>query len=225
MSSRRSPKREYHHGDLRNALLEAALATLETHGWHELSLRDVARQAGVSHTAPYRHFASKEALLTALAEVGYAELADTMEAAVREAPGAPSAQLRGTGRAYVSLALRRPALFRLMFSGATCSIPLGGTFLEVASRSFTLLVGIIADGQAAGQLRPGPPEQAALAAWSLVHGLAMLLLERQLDVLGGGAVEPMTLVDATTTTLSEGLALSPTPAPQERARRATRSPA
>jgi AcrR family transcriptional regulator len=207
MSARRAKKREYHHGDLRNALLEAALATLETHGWHELSLRDVARQAGVSHTAPYRHFASKEALLAALAEVGYGELADAMEAAVRDAPGDPSAQLRGTGRAYVSLALRRPALFRLMFSGAICTIPAGGTFSQVAGRSFSLLVRTISDGQAAGVLRPGPPEQAALAAWSLVHGLGVLLLERQLDVLGdGGALDPMALVDAITTALSAGLA-------------------
>jgi AcrR family transcriptional regulator len=219
MSTRRRPKKhEYHHGDLRNALVEAALATLETHGWHELSLRDVARQAGVSHTAPYRHFASKEALLAALAEVGYGELADAMEAAVREAPGDPAEQLRGTGRAYVSLALHRPALFRLMFSGAICAIPPGGTFAEVAGRSFSLLLRLISEGQAAGVLRPGPPEQAALAAWALVHGLGMLLLEQQLDVLGHGTLDPLALVDATTAALAAGLATGAPPA--KRARRA-----
>ena len=206
MTPRRRTKREYHHGDLRNALIDAALSTLETRGWHELSLRDVARQAGVSHTAPYRHFASKEALLAALAGVGYTELADTMEAAVRASPGDPAAQLRGTGRAYVSLALRRPALFRLMFSGAICSIPPGGTFSEVAGRSFALLVRLITEGQAAGVLREGPPEQAALTAWSTVHGLGLLLLERQLDVLGETPIDPMLLVDATTERLNAGLA-------------------
>lgn len=206
MTARRPRKKhDYHHGDLRNALLEAGLTTLETRGWHELSLRDVARQAGVSHTAPYRHFDSKEALLAALAEVGYAELADTMEAAVAAAPGDPTAQLQGTGRAYVSLALRRPALFRLMFSGAICSIPPGASFSEVAGRSFALLVRTIAQGQASGVLRAGPPEQAALAAWSMVHGLGVLLLERQLDVLGTADVDPMSLVDAMTERLHLGL--------------------
>jgi AcrR family transcriptional regulator len=208
-AKKRAPKRDYHHGDLRNALLQAALTTLETQGWHELSLRDVARQAGVSHTAPYRHFESKEALLAAIAESGYALLADAMEAAVKAAPGDVTAQLRGTGRAYVKLALQRPALFRLMFSGAICSIPADGTFGEVAKRSFSLLVRTIAEGQATGVLRPGPPEQAALSAWSMVHGLALLLLEQQLDVLGGGAIDPMQLVDGATAQLHAGLMAPP----------------
>jgi AcrR family transcriptional regulator len=204
----RSPKarpREYHHGDLRHALVEAALTTLETQGWHELSLRDVARQAGVSHAAPYRHFPSKEALLAALAEVGYSELADAMEEAVREWPGEPTEQLRGTGRAYVALALRRPALFRLMFSGAVCNFTAIESFSAASARSFRVLVRLITEAQAMGVMRAGPPQQAALAAWSLVHGLSLLLLEKQLDVLGGGALDPLAMVDGATLLLHLGL--------------------
>lgn len=207
----RPARSDYHHGDLRRALIEAALAALESQGWHELSLRDVARQAGVSHTAPYRHFESKEALLTTLAEVGHTELADAMEAAVRDAPDDPLGQLRGVGRAYVQLALRRPALFRLMFSGAICALEAqeadGG---EVHSaRSFDLLVQVVRDGQAGGKVRPGPPEQVAVTAWALVHGLSVLLLERQFGPVGDASPDPLALVDEVTRQLVEGLAVPP----------------
>lgn len=211
MKGSKARPRDYHHGDLRHALLEAALTALETQGWHELSLRDVARQAGVSHAAPYRHFPSKEALLAALAEVGYSELADAMEAAVAEHPGDATAQLRGTGRAYVALALRRPALFRLMFSGAVCNFTEIASFSAASGRSFRVLVQLITDAQAAGVMRAGHPQQAALAAWSLVHGLSLLLLEKQLDVLGGGELDPLAIVDGATLLLHLGLNAPATP--------------
>ena len=101
----------YHHGDLRAAVLQAAGEILETEGLSGLSLREAARRAGVSHNAPYRHFADRESLLAALAAEGFGLLA----AAQREA--AAKIGLRGMGEAYVRFALAHPERFQLMFGG------------------------------------------------------------------------------------------------------------
>lgn len=148
----------YHHGDLRTALLRAAAKILEKEGISALSLREAARRAGVSHNAPYRHFADREALLAALAAEGFESLAEAM----RGHGG------REMGAAYVRFALARPQLFRLMFGGA---LPTANhePLREAAARAHQALV-------AAFQDLPRP-ELAAAAAWSLVHGLAQLLLD------------------------------------------------
>src|SRR6201997_2674796 len=108
-----SPKAPYHHGDLRSALVRAAMELLEEGGEAELSLRAVARRAGVSPAAPYRHYADREALVSAVAAVGYRELAERLGAA-HPAPSTRD-QLADVAVAYVRFALDRPALFRIMF--------------------------------------------------------------------------------------------------------------
>src|SRR3982074_3363797 len=112
-----SPKAAYHHGDLRAALVRAAIELLEESGETELSLRAVARRAGVSPAAPYRHYADRESLISAVAAVGYRELAQRL-AAAHPSPSTPE-QLASVAIAYVQFALERPALFRLMF-GEPC---------------------------------------------------------------------------------------------------------
>src|ERR1700752_1113561 len=114
MSTSRAP---YHHGDLRAACLRAAMELLEEHGETALSLRAVARRAGVSPAAPYRHYADRDALISAVAAVGYRELAERL-AAAHPSPSTP-VQLAGVAIAYVQFALERPALFRIMF-GEPC---------------------------------------------------------------------------------------------------------
>src|SRR5882757_10712815 len=114
MSTSRSP---YHHGDVRAACLRAAMELLEEGGATALSLRAVARRAGVSAAAPYRHYADREALVSAVAAVGYGELAERL-AAAHPSPSTPE-QLASVAIAYVQFALERPALFRLMF-GDSC---------------------------------------------------------------------------------------------------------
>src|SRR5258705_5554414 len=104
----------YHHGDLRAALVRAALDLLDESGETELSLRAVARRAGVSAAAPYRHYADREALVSAVAAVGYRELGERL-AAVHPSPSSPD-ELAHVAIAYVQFALERPALFRIMFS-------------------------------------------------------------------------------------------------------------
>ena len=152
-------------------------------GPHELSIREVARRAGVSHAAPYRHFADKESLLAALAEKGYATLADGMQQSVDAHPDSPLLQYRGAGRAYLELARSRPALFRLMFSGRVTGLEKYESLRQTGERSFQVLVSIIEACQHAQLMREGEPRVLALAAWSMVHGLSNLLIEEQLRLI------------------------------------------
>jgi AcrR family transcriptional regulator len=153
----------YHHGNLRTALLRSAGQALEKEGVAGLSLRDAARRAGVSHNAPYRHFADRDALLAALAAEGYERLAEMLQ----------KASAREMGEAYVRFALENPERFRLMF-GLLGRDP---GLREAAGRTHALLV------SAMGAV-PNP-ELAAAAAWSLVHGLAHLVLDGQLAPVRG----------------------------------------
>lgn len=148
----------YHHGDLRAALLQAAGKALEKQGITGLSLRDAARRAGVSHNAPYRHFADRDALLAALAAEGFRMLGE----ALRDKPG------RARGEAYVRFALEHPQRFRLMFGGLL-PITRYPELRESASGAYQSLVDAWKDMP--------EPQIAAAAAWSLVHGLAQLLLD------------------------------------------------
>lgn len=151
----------YHHGELRPALLRAAAEVLEKEGPGALSLRELARRAGVSHNAPYRHFSDREALLAALAADGFRLLGE----ALARASG------RARGEAYVRFALDHPQLFRLMFGGHLALARHRG-LAEAAGRPYEALLGAFR-----AQATIAEPERAAAAAWSLVHGLAHLLLD------------------------------------------------
>jgi AcrR family transcriptional regulator len=165
-------KATYHHGDLRAACVRAAMELLEEGGRSALSLRAVARRAGVSTAAPYRHYADREALVSAVAAVGYHELAVRL-AAAHPAPSTPE-QLSSVAVAYVEFAIERPALFRIMF-GEPCdrdneerlsaTAAVSAYVREIVARSF-----------------PGADAEAlATAIWALVHGLASLHLDGKLD--------------------------------------------
>lgn len=178
----------YHHRDLRRALLEAALVILKTRDVKSLSLRQVARQAGVSHTAPYRHFADKADLLAAVAEEGFIEFDRYLRNAVADANAEPIKSLEATGVAYVRYALDHPTHFRLMFSHYPLE-PSKNSRLEVVSQgTFQILVDIIKAGQAAKTIRSGDPRTLALGKWALVHGLAMLMLDGMLPAEGEGVI-------------------------------------
>jgi AcrR family transcriptional regulator len=151
----------YHHGSLRPALLRAAGKLLENDGPEALSLRELARRAGVSHNAPYRHFAGREALLAALAADGFRLLGE----ALARTSG------RAMGEAYVGFALEHAQLFRLMFGGRLRFSRHSGLAAAAAKPYEALLAAFRAQPAIAD------PEKAAAAAWSLVHGLAHLLLD------------------------------------------------
>lgn len=163
----------YHHGDLRAACLRAARELLEEDGSAGLSLRAVARRAGVSPTAPYRHYADRDSLVSAVAAEGYRELAEHL-AAVHPAPATPD-DLAAVAVVYVQFALDHPALFRAMFA-EPCD-PTSAERVAATAVITEYVQGIVRDAF------PGADSSGALATtvWALVHGLAFLHLDGKLD--------------------------------------------
>ncbi len=178
----------YHHGDLRAALLDAAVVLLAERGIAGLSLRDCARRVGVSHAAPYRHFASKEALLAALASQGFGWLYAAGVAAM--APHTdPVARLDAYGHAYVRFALAHPHHFRLMFA-SECDRGAPAASDKAAESAYVLL----RDAAAAVNGGRGDPDLAAVSYWSRPHGLAMLLLDGRIAPERLGSDQALTQV-------------------------------
>ncbi|MBU8894496.1 TetR/AcrR family transcriptional regulator [Corallococcus sp. H22C18031201] len=203
-ATERTEKSRYHHGDLRQALVDAAVALIAEEGFAALTLREVARRAGVTHAAPYRHFADKEALLEAVAAEGYRAMAREMRQRMERVTG-PLEQLITAGEAYVLFAVRHPPHFRVMF-GPHFTRPHEPVASEAGEDAFSLLVRCIEAGQAAGLLRAGDRLSLALTAWSQVHGLASLLVDRQIDPAEHGSESAETLARTQTRRLVEGLA-------------------
>ncbi|HVL56393.1 MAG TPA: TetR/AcrR family transcriptional regulator [Burkholderiaceae bacterium] len=171
-------RRPYHHGDLRHALIETALQVLAEEQQWDFTLRDLARRAGVSHAAPYKHFADKHALLSEVAARGFVLLQRKTEAAVMQNAPNPAAQLRAAGAAYVLFAVENPALFRLMFGPSLTGPRRSETLKEAATSARQVMVSAVERCRKAGLLGDGDPQAQALAAHSLVHGLAMLLIDQ-----------------------------------------------
>lgn len=166
----------YHHGNLRRALLDAALELFVERGAFDFTLRELARRADVTHNAPYRHFAGKAELLAALREDGFAMLAEACRARLSALPEGSDARqrVRVLGEGYVRFALEHPHHFRLMLHN-----PLGSEVPRaMAGEAFTILRETIADAQRAGVVRDDTSaRELALGAWALVHGLASLVVE------------------------------------------------
>ncbi len=182
---RKKPK-PYHHGDLRNALIQAGLELLAEGGAQELDLRKVARRAGVSHAAPYRHFSDKQALIAAINEVGFHMLAERIRSTLREVPDEPFEHLLGVALAYVRFAKENPWLMREMFSGITIERE-NFESLHTASKSvYRLYAEVIRNGQERGKIVDGDPTALAGVLWSVLHGLAMLIIENQMRPYADG---------------------------------------
>ena len=173
-------KATYHHGDLSAALLRAALELVEEGGESALSLRAVARRAGVSPAAPYRHYTDREALISAVAAVGYVDLAERL-AKAHPSPSTPE-ELARVATAYVQFALERPALFRVMFS-EPCDRDNDERVAATAAVS-AYLSAIVEHA-----FPQSDSEALATAIWALVHGLAFLFLDGKLDSSSPAAVE------------------------------------
>lgn len=172
-------QKPYHHTDLKNTLVAAGLAILAEQGVNELNLRAVARRAGVSHAAPYRHFADKEALVVAIAEDGFRRLGEQMAAAKAAAAGGAPAQLTAVGNTYIAFAIEQPDSFRLMFSHIIAHREQHLELCALAKACFQLLQSIITAGQAGGEFAIVDSVELTKSAWSMLHGLASLLVEGQ----------------------------------------------
>jgi AcrR family transcriptional regulator len=186
----------YHHGSLREALLECAEQMLERTGPGEVSLREVARQAGVSHGAPRRHFPDKQALLDALAENGFERLGRDLDTAVQGVDGSFTVQLTAFARAWVNFASRHPALLDMMF--ASKNRPQADSLRQAADRAFAASSAMIREAQARHDIVDGDNDQAATAILATVQGLTALIVsgmlrDRPPDVLIADTIA--TLVD------------------------------
>jgi AcrR family transcriptional regulator len=173
--------KQYHHGDLKNALIEAGIEILAQDGFQALSLRKAAQRAGVSHAAPYAHFADKQALIAAISTAGYRHLYADLDAAISQHAGDPLGQLSEGAWAYVEFALQNPDTFRLMFSSAIERERAYPALVEMTQRTFALVVEVVRVNQAAGTLDAALPELMAVSIWGAVHGLCALLLEGQVS--------------------------------------------
>ena len=167
-------ERPYHHGNLRATLLAEAERTLREEGLDGLSLRELARRIGVSHGAPRRHFADRQALLDALAESGFTRLGAELRAAVEGAGDDYESRLRATSTAYVRFATGDAALLELMFAGKH-----GGqsaALNEAADRAFSVILELILEGQAGGVLEAREPERVGLLMFATMQGIAALVV-------------------------------------------------
>ena len=203
MSPRRKPTKPA--GSLRDTLVEAAAALIAKKGPQGFSLREVARRAHVSEAAPYWHFTDREALLAAVAERGFVEMAQGMMM-IRAAVTDPRERLHALGVGYVQFALAHPSYLRVMFGSEVPDKAAHPALKEAGARTFDLLVQTIADCQAAGQVRSGDPLVLAVAAWSIVHGLAALLVDGRLKEHVRSPAEAERLAERVTEVLRTGLA-------------------
>jgi AcrR family transcriptional regulator len=171
-------RKPYHHGHLQEALLRTAIELIAEVGPAGFTLREVARRAGVSHNAPYRHFPVREDLLAAVAAQGFRELTQAMLNASRHQSKALG-RLKRAGLAYVEFALRRPEHFTVMFD-APISKHQTPELAEAAEQGFEVLVRLVKSCQEERQLPSGDHHQFALLAWSMVHGIAKLATAKRL---------------------------------------------
>jgi AcrR family transcriptional regulator len=168
----------YHHGHLRETLLKAAIQLIAEVGPAGFTLREVARRAGVSHNAPYRHFPDREDLLVAVAAQGFRELTQAMRAAAGQ-EGNALGQLKRAGLAYVEFALRRPEHFAVMFD-APVSKRQTPDSAKAAEEAFGTLLNLVKSCQDEGRLPSGDLRPLALLAWTMVHGIAKLATAKRL---------------------------------------------
>jgi len=174
-------KKTYHHGDLKNALIKAGADILSKEGVSALSLRKVAQKAGVSHAAPYAHFADKQALIAAISTAGYKQLYEQIAQAADQYRAEPLRRFVEASWAYVQFALDEPDQFKVTLSGMIEKEQNYPAFVETAKQTFGLVVEVVEQCQQAGILRPGASDLMAVSVWALIHGFVTLLLENQVS--------------------------------------------
>lgn len=204
-----SEQEPYHHGDLRQTLINATLELISEKTVEGVSMREVARRVGVSHAAPYRHFADKESLLAAVAKDGFQMLHHKLEIAIQSSSTDPVQQIQDSGVAYITFALEHPSHYDLMFGAYRSSSAQQNPELEYAARLvFMVFVDVIAKGQKAGVIRADDSEQLALTAWALVHGWAKLWMDGQIPFAATQSIHHFAVF--VTQILIEGLAKTKT---------------
>lgn len=173
--------KKYHHGDLKNALVEAGLNILNQEGLSGLTLRKVALRAGVSHAAPYAHFLDKQSLIAAISAEGFRELYAGISRVIQQYSNDPARQLLESAWVYLDFSNQNQSLFKVMFSGILQQEKEYPEFVTESQKNFVLVVEIVKSCQESGILRQGDPILAAQGIWSAVHGFCSLLMEGQIS--------------------------------------------
>lgn len=173
----------YHHGNLRDQMIEKGIELIAEEGIQNFSLRKVAKLCNVSHTAPYRHFSCKEELLDAIAFYGMKRFAEKQELAILQFPDNPQDQLNALGRMYVEFAIENPNLMRTLFTREMRRNLMRSDGPHYMSHGFGALENCIDRCLTLPNFRFNDRHSAIIAAWSMVHGLSMLLIEEQLSEL------------------------------------------
>ena len=173
-------ERPFHHGNLGAALLDAAGRALREHGAGQLSLRDLAREVGVSHAAPRRHFADRQALLDALAKEGFGGLDDALRAALADTDDDFPSRMRAAVTAYIRFSTENAALLELMYTSK--HRPGATRIAKAAEAPFGLMNELIVQGQRQGALQDGPPERIGIVLFATLQGIA--------SIINGGVVTP-----------------------------------
>ncbi|NMC47781.1 MAG: TetR/AcrR family transcriptional regulator [Chloroflexi bacterium] len=171
----------YHHGDLKNALIKAGGEILAREGISALSLRKVAREAGVSHSAPYAHFKDKQALIAAISMEGFRQLLSNLETIEKEYAHAPEQLLVEAGWIYMQFAMQESDIFRVMFSGILEKEKEYPDLQEVIQKTFQTVVRVVIACQTAGILKNENTPLTAMTIWSQIHGLICLYLDGQIS--------------------------------------------
>jgi AcrR family transcriptional regulator len=174
------PVKKYHHGDLKNALIQAGVEILSEEGVSGLTLRKVAKRAGVSHSAPYAHFRDRQSLIAAISTEGFRQLYDELDTVVSAHADDPKEQLVEAAWAYVQFAMNNTDTFKIMFSGVLEKEKDYPSFVDISGKTFERVLDIVRICQNAGILRLGPSELVAVSVWGQVHGIISLALEGQI---------------------------------------------
>ena len=202
-------KQRYHHGDLHTALLDAALEIIGESGPQGLTIRAVARRAGVSHAAPYRHFTDKDELILAVVERGFALMQQTMQAQKDAASDDAMSQFAASGLAYVDFALQHPAYYRIMFSGDLLSTTGNVSFQHTSSEALQEMVGDISRCQELGLVRQGDPTTQALTILSTIHGFVSLVNDNRIVHLLDDSKSLEDMRDGVLAMIFEGIGVPP----------------
>lgn len=201
----------YHHGDLKQGLLKAALRHLEAAGPETLSLRELAQELGVSQAAPYRHFKDRDALIAALSQEGFEIKVQKMREAMLATMDRPVEMFHACARAYLDMAIEHPQHFRLMMGGTVCPDEDRPELMIAACRSFVLLKIMIRRCQRGGVIAAGDPNHRALQCWALVHGFASLYSAGRLEWTGIHQENAVAAFDLMIEQVRAGIGRSPLP--------------
>jgi AcrR family transcriptional regulator len=171
----------YHHGDLKNALITAGIEILKNEGLGGLSLRNVAKQAGVSHSAPYAHFADKQALIAAIATEGHTQIFKKISTLIEQNPDQPAQQLVKAALAYLEFGLEESDLFKITFAGFVEQERDYPALAEITHQNFELIQNIAVRCKEIGVFKNEPADLLAQSLWGAVHGLIALIQQKQVS--------------------------------------------